>query len=99
MCELLSYLSAEQPPYSMKLTVTQAIWGKSSDVCLQARGDYTNIDYEALFKEYLDILLTGLRNNIPSILNVFAKWDRIVFPHSDVHAGKSKIFSCERCRQ
>ncbi|KAJ7084994.1 hypothetical protein C8R44DRAFT_590395, partial [Mycena epipterygia] len=44
-----------------------AIWGKSSNRCLHPRGDSTNIDYEARFDEYLDILTTGLRKKSPSI--------------------------------
>ncbi|KAJ7733084.1 hypothetical protein B0H14DRAFT_3517453 [Mycena olivaceomarginata] len=55
------------------------------DVQLKARGDTTNINYEARFEEYLDILLTGLRKKTPSILNVFSEWDRIIFP--DVKAS------------
>ncbi|KAJ7306666.1 hypothetical protein DFH08DRAFT_516170 [Mycena albidolilacea] len=62
-----------------------AIWGKSPDVHLNPRGDHTNIDYKARFDEYLDILTTGLRKKSPSILHVFAEWDRIVFP--DAEAG------------
>ncbi|KAJ7159182.1 hypothetical protein C8R43DRAFT_861078, partial [Mycena crocata] len=46
-----------------------AIWGKSVDGSLRPQGDTTNIDYEGLFDEYLDILTTGLRNKTPSILN------------------------------
>ncbi|KAJ7211960.1 hypothetical protein C8J57DRAFT_1539249 [Mycena rebaudengoi] len=64
-------------------------FGASPPTCVCRRAVTTQI--LALFEEYLDILLTGLRNNIPSILNIFAEWDRIVFPHSDVHAGKSKF--------
>ncbi|KAJ7719460.1 hypothetical protein B0H14DRAFT_3521296 [Mycena olivaceomarginata] len=60
-----------------------AIWGKSPDVHLNARGDHTNIDYKARFDEYLDILTTGLRKKSPSILHVFAGWDRIVFPDAE----------------
>ncbi|KAJ7126478.1 hypothetical protein C8R43DRAFT_1135059 [Mycena crocata] len=56
--------------------------GKSTDTCLRAQGDTTNIDYEGLFDEYLDILTTGLRNKTPSILHVFEEWDRIVFPNA-----------------
>jgi hypothetical protein len=61
----------------------QAIWGKSPDVHLNPRGDHTNIDYKARFDEYLDILTTGLRKKSPSILHVFAEWDRIVFPDAE----------------
>ncbi|KAK7041250.1 hypothetical protein R3P38DRAFT_3453557 [Favolaschia claudopus] len=53
-----------------------AIWGKSTDIKLQARGDHTNIDYEGRFNEYLEILTTGLHKKSPSILHVFAEWDR-----------------------
>ncbi|KAJ7218989.1 hypothetical protein C8J57DRAFT_1482665 [Mycena rebaudengoi] len=68
-----------------------AIWGKSADVCLQSRGDHTNIDYQALFDEYLDILMTGLRKKSPSILHVFSEWDRIVFPNADAgHTDPTK---------
>ncbi|KAJ7854683.1 hypothetical protein B0H14DRAFT_2755965 [Mycena olivaceomarginata] len=44
-----------------------AIWGKSMVVQLKVRGNTTNINYEARFEEYLDILLTGLRKKTPSI--------------------------------
>ncbi|KAJ7023441.1 hypothetical protein C8F04DRAFT_970161, partial [Mycena alexandri] len=65
---------------------TLAVWGKSVDVQLKARGDTTNIDYEARFDEYLEILTTGLRMKNPSILHVFAEWDRIVFPNAKASA-------------
>ncbi|KAJ7863321.1 hypothetical protein B0H14DRAFT_2738834 [Mycena olivaceomarginata] len=67
-------------PGAIAAACTLAIWGKSMDVQLKARGDTTNINYEARFEEYLDILLTGLRKKTPSILNVFSEWDRIIFP-------------------
>ncbi|KAJ7485738.1 hypothetical protein FB451DRAFT_1392463 [Mycena latifolia] len=70
-------------PGAIAAACVLAIWGKSTDVCLRARGDHTNIDYEHLFDEYLDILTTGLRKKSPSILHVFAEWDRIVFPHAE----------------
>lgn len=53
------------------------------DIQLKARGATTNINYEALFEEYLDILTTGLRKKIPSILHVFSEWDRIIFPNAE----------------
>ncbi|KAJ7159617.1 hypothetical protein C8R46DRAFT_1224197 [Mycena filopes] len=59
-----------------------AIWGKSADVHLKSRGETTNIDYEARFDEYLEILTTGLRMKTPSILHVFSEWDSIVFPNA-----------------
>ncbi|KAJ7098926.1 hypothetical protein C8R44DRAFT_888766 [Mycena epipterygia] len=59
-----------------------AIWGKSSDRCLHPRGDSTNINYEAHFDEYLDILTTGLRKKSPSIL------------HRKKHRNKSDGYHC-----
>jgi hypothetical protein len=53
------------------------------DVQLKARGEMTNIDYEARFEEYLDILITGLRKKRPSILHVFSEWDCIIFPNTE----------------
>jgi hypothetical protein len=50
------------------------------DIQLKARRDTTNINYEAHFEEYLDILLTGLRKKTPSILKVFSEWDQIILP-------------------
>ncbi|KAJ7836142.1 hypothetical protein B0H14DRAFT_3141849 [Mycena olivaceomarginata] len=64
---------------------------EDQDVQLKARGDTTNINYEARFEEYLDILLTGLRKKTPSILNVFSEWDRIIFPDA-----KASHFDPER---
>lgn len=60
-------------------------------MCLQSRGDHTNIDYQALFDEYLDILRTGLRKKSLSILHVFSEWDRVVFPNADAsHTDPTK---------
>ncbi|KAJ6477826.1 hypothetical protein C8R47DRAFT_1075176 [Mycena vitilis] len=78
---------------------TLTIWGKSEDAHLKKRGVTTNIDYAARFEEYLEILTTGLRTKVPSILHVFSEWDRIVFPNAEVsavdpasRAGKSDGF-------
>ncbi|KAJ7234946.1 Pro-kumamolisin, activation domain-containing protein [Mycena rebaudengoi] len=65
-----------------------AIWALSADTCLRDRGDRTNIDYDALFDEYLEILIVGLRDKSTSILNVFAEWDRVIFPTSQSGYGK-----------
>jgi len=70
-------------PGAIAAACTLAIWGKSMDTQLKARGPTTNINYEALFEEYLDILTTGLRMKIPSILHVFSEWDRIIFPNAE----------------
>ncbi|KAJ7101160.1 hypothetical protein C8R44DRAFT_888121 [Mycena epipterygia] len=70
-------------PGAIAASSVLAIWGKSSDLCLQARGDRTNIDYEQRFEEYLEILTAGLRKKSPSILHVFSEWDRIVFPNAE----------------
>ncbi|KAJ7145982.1 hypothetical protein C8R44DRAFT_595045, partial [Mycena epipterygia] len=51
------------------------IWGKSSDICLHAHGDHTNINYTRRFEEYLELLTTGLRKKSPRILHIFAEWD------------------------
>ncbi|KAJ7168010.1 hypothetical protein C8R46DRAFT_996218 [Mycena filopes] len=69
-------------PATIAASCTLAIWGKSIDVHLKSRGETTNIDYEARFNEYLEILTTGLRMKTPSILHVFSEWDRIVFPNA-----------------
>ncbi|KAJ7890730.1 hypothetical protein B0H13DRAFT_1576954, partial [Mycena leptocephala] len=73
-----------------------AIWALSADTCLRDRGDKTNIDYDGLFDQYLEILTVGcranrlgLRDKSRSIINVFKEWDRIVFPNSESgHGGK-----------
>jgi hypothetical protein len=65
----------------------QAIWALSSDTCLWSRGDHTNIDYDALFDQYLEILTVGFREKNRSILNVFKEWDRIIFPNSESSLG------------
>ncbi|KAJ7114379.1 hypothetical protein C8R44DRAFT_630086, partial [Mycena epipterygia] len=68
-----------------------AIWALSADTCLRDRGDKTNIDYDALFDQYLEILLEGLRAKSRSIINVFKEWDRIVFPNAESgHGGKTR---------
>jgi hypothetical protein len=36
-----------------------------------------------LKSKYLDILTTGLRKKIPSILHVFSEWDIIIFPNAE----------------
>ncbi|KAJ7851280.1 hypothetical protein B0H14DRAFT_2355356 [Mycena olivaceomarginata] len=64
-----------------------AIWALSADTCLRSRGDHTNIDYDALFDQYLEILTLGLREKSRSILNVFKEWDRIIFPNSEFSLG------------
>ncbi|KAF7347042.1 hypothetical protein MVEN_01457900 [Mycena venus] len=68
-----------------------AIWALSADTCLRSRDDHTNIDYDALFDQYLEILLVGLRNKVRSILNVFREWDRIVFPNSEFSLGSGNV--------
>ncbi|KAF8142216.1 hypothetical protein K438DRAFT_1450785, partial [Mycena galopus ATCC 62051] len=66
----------------------RAIWALSADTCLRNRGDKTNIDYDELYDQYLEILITGLREKRRSIINVFKEWDQIIFPHSESgHAG------------
>ncbi|KAF7335484.1 hypothetical protein MVEN_02201900 [Mycena venus] len=91
-------------PGAIAAACTLAIWGKSMDVQLKARGDTTNINYEARFEEYLDILLTGLRKKTPSILNIFSEWDRIIFPdakasHVDPERKTSKSDGYKRAME
>ncbi|KAJ6451400.1 hypothetical protein C8R45DRAFT_848437 [Mycena sanguinolenta] len=64
-----------------------AIWALSTDTFLRNQGDKTNIDYDALFDQYLEILLEGLRDKSQSILNVFREWDRVIFPNSESGYG------------
>ncbi|KAJ6452036.1 ribonuclease H-like domain-containing protein [Mycena vitilis] len=45
--------------------------------------DRTNIDYDALFDQYLEILTVGLREKSRAILNVFKTWDTTLFPNSE----------------
>ncbi|KAJ7132507.1 hypothetical protein C8R44DRAFT_529853, partial [Mycena epipterygia] len=59
-----------------------AVWTLSGDTALRDRGDKTNIDYDARFDEYLEILLVGLQDGSQSILKVFREWDRFLFPNS-----------------
>ncbi|KAJ7601707.1 hypothetical protein DFH06DRAFT_1352165 [Mycena polygramma] len=60
-----------------------AIWALSGDTELRDRGDRTNIDYDALFDQYLEILTVGLREKSRAILNVFKEWDTTLFPNSE----------------
>ncbi|KAJ7897612.1 hypothetical protein B0H14DRAFT_2557612 [Mycena olivaceomarginata] len=62
-------------------------WALSADTCLRSRGDHTNIDYDTLFDQYLEILTLGLCEKSRSILNVFKEWDRIIFPNSEFSLG------------
>jgi len=64
-----------------------AIWLASADTTLRSRGDKTNIDYAALYDQYLEILLQGLRDKSRSIINVFNEWDRIIFPNTESGLG------------
>ncbi|KAJ7076257.1 hypothetical protein B0H15DRAFT_805705 [Mycena belliarum] len=66
-----------------------AIWALSADNFLRDHGDRTNIDYETLFNDYLEILIVGLRDGNRSILNVFNEWDRAIFPMSESGHGKN----------
>ncbi|KAJ7096049.1 hypothetical protein C8R44DRAFT_537405, partial [Mycena epipterygia] len=59
-----------------------AVWTLSGDTALRDRGDKTNIDYDARFDEYLEILLVGLQDRSQSILKVFREWDHFLFPNS-----------------
>ncbi|KAJ7687307.1 hypothetical protein B0H14DRAFT_3534119 [Mycena olivaceomarginata] len=70
------------------------IWGKSADKCLHAIGDHTGIDYKARFDEYLDLLTSGLRNKVPSILRVFSEWDHTLFPGSEASHGDPQRKQC-----
>ncbi|KAJ6472039.1 hypothetical protein C8R45DRAFT_936697 [Mycena sanguinolenta] len=66
-----------------------AIWALSADTVLRDHGDKTNIDYDALFDQYLEILLEGLRDKSQSIQHVFREWDRVIFPNSESgYSGK-----------
>ncbi|KAJ7092945.1 hypothetical protein B0H15DRAFT_776958 [Mycena belliarum] len=67
-----------------------AIWTLSGDTKLRERGDKTNIDYNTLFDQYLEILTVGLRDKSRSILNVFREWDRAIFPASESGYGRSQ---------
>jgi hypothetical protein len=72
-------------------SILKAIWALSADTCLRDRGDKTNIDYDGLFDQYLEILTVGLRDKSRSIINVFKEWDRIIFPNSESgHGGKTQ---------
>jgi hypothetical protein len=35
------------------------------------------------YEEYLELLLTGLRERKKSIIGVFKEWDHIIFPNTD----------------
>ncbi|KAJ6453503.1 hypothetical protein C8R45DRAFT_945039 [Mycena sanguinolenta] len=64
-----------------------ATWALSADTFLRDQGDKTNINYDALFDQYLEILLEGLRDKSQSILNVFREWDCVIFPNSESGYG------------
>ncbi|KAJ7643503.1 hypothetical protein DFH06DRAFT_1136924 [Mycena polygramma] len=55
------------------LLLMVADWDKSEDAHLKKCGVTTNIDYTARLEEYLEILTTGLRKKVPSILRVFSE--------------------------
>ncbi|KAJ7683166.1 hypothetical protein B0H14DRAFT_2654960 [Mycena olivaceomarginata] len=63
----------------------------SADTTLHAYGNQTNIDYATLFDDYLEILPIGLRNNSRSTLDIFKKWDRVIFPNVESgYSGNSR---------
>ncbi|KAJ7797352.1 hypothetical protein B0H14DRAFT_3493823 [Mycena olivaceomarginata] len=70
--------------FAIDHTEPGAIASSAADTCLRSRGDHTNIDYDALFDQYLEILTVGLREKS---LNVFKEWDWIIFPNSEFSLG------------
>lgn len=69
----------------------QSRWALSADDSLQSIGTHTGINYAKDYKEYLEILMTGLKMKKRSILNVFREWDRVVFPNSDSSLVKAQL--------
>jgi hypothetical protein len=46
-------------------------------------GTNTGINYGKDFEAYLETLVMGLRKKKRSIVEVFRRWDQVVFPNSD----------------
>ncbi|KAF9004227.1 hypothetical protein BDQ17DRAFT_1325625 [Cyathus striatus] len=59
----------------------RAQWTLSADQCLQSTGVMTGINYAKDLDEYLEILTKGLQKRKKGIIEVFAEWNRVVFPN------------------
>ncbi|KAG6908485.1 hypothetical protein DXG01_004488 [Tephrocybe rancida] len=66
-------------PGDIATTATFAIWVLSGDPCLQRKGQRTKRNYMTLYNNFLQILMTGLRNKRQSIYDVINDWDRTIF--------------------
>ncbi|KAA1480190.1 hypothetical protein DENSPDRAFT_887474 [Dentipellis sp. KUC8613] len=55
----------------------------SADTLLEPEGGETKIHYQDDFDGYLEYLVSGLRERAPSVMAIFAAWNKKFFPDAD----------------
>ncbi|KAL1739190.1 hypothetical protein HDZ31DRAFT_77775, partial [Schizophyllum fasciatum] len=74
-------LVSKHVPIAAHAHSTKARWLLSADDNLQMTGQRTNVNYMAVYEEYLQKLLTGLDKKQKQILDVFRHWNAEFFPN------------------
>ncbi|KAJ7048130.1 hypothetical protein C8F01DRAFT_1268518 [Mycena amicta] len=59
------------------------LWALSADMALTEQGTQTGINYQAAHNDFLEYLLTGLRERRECIIKLFRAWDDVLFPDTE----------------